>query len=215
MNVVVVANAKGGVGKSTITCNLATAAALEGKKVLIIDADPQQSSMSFRALREDNLISATSLTKATINKDIGGFDNFDMVFVDVGGKNDDTLRSAICAAEKGILLIPLTPSDFDFWGTEDTFKILQQARVYFDIKAYAVLNQVLPNKQIKITEETLKTLKEVAPESNIEILDTMLYSRITYKKSIGVGKGVLEYEPNGKAAKEINNLYSEIKTLFQ
>lgn len=214
MKVVVVANAKGGVGKSTITCNLAAAAALEGKKVLIIDADPQQSSMAFRALREDDKINATSLTKATIHKDIGGFNNFDIVLVDVGGKDTNTLRSAILAAEQGILLIPLTPSDLDFWGTEDTFQILQQARVYADIKAYSVLNQVLPNKQIKITEETLKSLKEIAPDCDITILNSMLYSRIAYKKSIGLGKGVLEYEPHGKAASEIRQLYTEIQQLF-
>jgi chromosome partitioning protein len=214
MKVIVTANAKGGVGKSTITCNLAVAAAKDGKKVLIVDADPQQSSMAFRTLREDNNINATSLTKATIHKDITGFDNFDIVFVDVGGKNSDTLRSAILSANQGILLIPLQPSDLDFWGTEDTFQILNEARAFADIKAYAVLNQVLSNRQIKITDETLKSLNEIAPDSNIKILDSMLYSRIAYKKSIGVGKGVIEYEPKGKAANEILDLYKEIKRLL-
>ena len=39
MNVIVVANQKGGVGKSTISCNLGVASALSGHKTLIIDGN--------------------------------------------------------------------------------------------------------------------------------------------------------------------------------
>lgn len=213
MKVISVANQKGGVGKSTIACNLAVSAIMDGKKTLLIDADPQGSSLSFRAIRAADDLKAVSITQPTIHKDIGDFENFDLVIIDAGGRDNTLFRSAITAAAKGILLIPVLPSQYDIWAAEDTFKILAEARVYVDINAYAVFNQIIHNTTI--SREAKEALEELTTESSINICESVLYSRIDYKKSISQGLGVVEYSPKSKAAEEISSLYTELKQILQ
>jgi len=216
MKTIVVGNQKGGVGKTTICTNLAVAAALDGKRVLLIDADTQASSMAFRAVREQegkDDISAVSIVTPTVHKDVSKFSNFDLVFIDAGGRDNALFRSAVSAAAQGLFLVPVLPSAYDVWATEDTFKILAEARAFVDISAYAIFNQLMP-KTI-MSKEAQEALAEATKESNVTLLQTALVSRQEYKKSASKGQGVIESEPNGKAAQEINALYIEIKKLIR
>ena len=49
--IIAVINQKGGAGKTTIALNLAAALAAEGKRVLLVDADPQQTAQDWAAVR--------------------------------------------------------------------------------------------------------------------------------------------------------------------
>ena len=213
MNVIVVANQKGGVGKSTISCNLGVASALSGHKTLIIDADPQGSSATFRAVRESDDIKVISIVKPTIHKDIQDFSSFELVIVDAGGRDSVVFRSAILAAAGGILVIPILPSQYDIWATEDTFQVLRDARIYQEIPAYALFNQVIQNTTV--TREAVETLQGMTAENEVQLLASCLYQRVDYKKSISEGKGVMEYAAGGKAAQEMRALHEEIEQLLQ
>ena len=213
MKVISVVNQKGGVGKSTIACNLAVNAVNDGKRVLLIDADVQGSSLAFRAIREKNDLKAVSITQPTIHKDIGDFENFDLVVIDAGGRDNLVFRSVIMAAANGILLVPVLPSQYDIWAAEDTFKVLKEARVYADIDAYALFNQTIQNTSV--SQDAREALEELTTENNIRLLNTVLYSRVDYKKSISQGQGVIEFQPKSKASEEMKNLYNEIKNILR
>ncbi len=210
MKAIVVANQKGGVGKSTIACNLAVAFASVGVKVLLIDTDVQGSSVGFRAIREKNDITAIAITKPTIHKDIKEFSNFDIVIIDAGGRDNAVFRSSIMAASYGMLIIPTLPSVYDIWATEDTLKVLQDARAFTDIDAYLLINQVIRANIVKEAEESLR---ELAEQYDVGLLETKLFSRVAFRNSIKEGKGVLEMR-DFKAKEEMSKLFKEIVSLL-
>lgn len=208
MKVITIGNVKGGVGKSTIACNLAVEATKAGKRVLLIDSDTQQSSIDFRATRSEKGLpefQAVSITKNTIHKDVRSFESFDFVFIDAGGRDTAVFRSAVLASD--LFLIPVLPSQYDIWATAGTVETLEEAKLFKDTSAYFIINQVIPNTTI--AREALQALKEF----KLPILHTQIHARVAFKQSISEGKGVTEYETagkNGKASKELMALFQEI-----
>jgi len=209
MKVIVVANQKGGVGKSTLSCNLAACAARDGKKVMIVDADPQGSTMMWRSIREADNVSSVAITTPTIAKDIKNFESFDLVFVDAGGRDNKLLRAAVMAGSYGIVLIPALASAVDIWATEDTFTILSEARALgVDIPAYVVFNQLKPNASL--VGQAKEALAELTQDNDVVLLDSRVGDREDFKKAFLTGQGVIEFAPRAKAATEIENLYREL-----
>jgi chromosome partitioning protein len=203
--IITVGSTKGGVGKSTISCNLAVLAALKGQSVLLVDADTQGSSISFRASRETDDIQAIQITTPTIHKDLSQFAH-DLKIVDAGGRDNKAFRSAIMAAD--LLIIPCLPSSVDFWAASDVIEILDEARSFKDIPAHFVLNQVIPNTKLSV--EIVEAMKDF--EKDAGLLKSVLCSRIVYKNAFAEGKGVVELADK-KAADEVTSLYNEIMDL--
>ena len=133
--VVSVVNTKGGAGKTTIATNIACRAAIDGYRVLLIDADARQcSSLNFSGVRagDTSLVQfpVVGMPTTAIHLEINKYnDLFDLIVIDAGAGDSGIVRSAILAAIYGLLVIPVQPSTFDIWGAEDTLKILNEARI--------------------------------------------------------------------------------------
>ena len=209
MKIIVVANSKGGVGKSTIAANLAVEFARAKKRVLLVDADVQGSSMGFRGEREAEDIKAMAITEPTLDKDLKYFTNFDYIVVDAGGRDTGVFRSAILAAD--LLLIPTLPSQYDIWACSDTIEVLELCRCRKDIEARIVLNRIIPNSRIEAgTMEALQDFQDKAP-----LAETKIVSRVAFGESVNQGLGVSEYDPGGKAAQEMQSLFAEIMDILK
>lgn len=203
--IVTVGNTKGGVGKSTISVNLAVESSRRGNKTLLIDTDPQGSTMAFRGERDSDDINAIALISDKLHKDIQGFrDAFDIIIIDAGGRDNKVFRSAVAACEK--FLVPVLPSQFDVWAAEDSLKVFKEIQPFNDMTGHIVMNMVRPNTIV--SAEAHEALLEYA--SDLPLLSETLHNRVAYKTSISQGLGVSEYEPKGKAATEIQDLYSRI-----
>ena len=117
MPVVVVANPKGGVGKSTLSTQIAGYFAGQNHRVMLGDADRQQSSRLWLSLRPDNAppISSWELGEDQIAKPPKGTTH--LVLDTPAGLHGKRLKEILRRAHK--VVVPLQPSVFDIFATQD------------------------------------------------------------------------------------------------
>ena len=181
------------------------------KSLLLIDADQQGSSIDFRGLRADNdtvpQFPVTQILTPTLHKDLSKF-NFDYILIDVGGRDNKVFRSAVMASD--VIIVPLCPSQYDFWGSQQTFEILQEAKLTKpDLKIFSVLNMVIPGT--KIAKEIESLILDFEKEYGIQFFKSVISSRVAYKYSVSEGLGVTELTSiDSKAAKEMKCYYNEL-----
>jgi chromosome partitioning protein len=211
---IAITSLKGGVGKTTISTNLAVCFAQRGYKVCIVDTDAEQeSSISWSEQRQDNLVSVTviRLGEKTLIREVKLMEkNYDIILLD-GSPQLKELASATIAASD-FVIIPISPSAYDFWALENFLARFEQVRQMKEdkLEAYILLNKFNENQNIgKELNESLKT--EFA---DIHKLKTTIGERVAYKETISLGIGVTEYKDK-KAKEEIEQLVQEIEVIIK
>jgi chromosome partitioning protein len=126
MTVIVVANPKGGVGKSTLSTNLAGYFAANGEWVALADLDKQQSAQGWLALRPDTLprIESWSMNVDAPAKPPKGLEK--AVIDTPAGIHGNRLDLALSLADK--VIVPLQPSLFDILATQEFLGRLQKEK---------------------------------------------------------------------------------------
>jgi chromosome partitioning protein len=116
MPVIVIANPKGGVGKSTIATNLAGCFSSQGHNVMLGDVDVQQSSRAWLALRPASLppIQAWEISDGNVAKPPKGTTH--VVLDTPAGLDGARLDQVMRIADK--VIVPLQPSMFDILATQ-------------------------------------------------------------------------------------------------
>jgi len=126
MPICMVANPKGGVGKSTISTNIAGYFAHLGKKVALGDLDPQQSSKLWLSLRPPaaNPVSNWEYDEESPKESLGKF-NY-AVLDTPAGFDEKRLKKALKIVDK--VIIPIQPSVFDIFATQHFINILLEMK---------------------------------------------------------------------------------------
>ncbi|MGH7240042.1 MAG: ParA family partition ATPase [Candidatus Saccharimonadales bacterium] len=198
-------NQKGGVGKTTLAVHITAALALKGRSVLLVDADPQGSALDWAATRQaDPLFSVVGLPKNNLHKEIPAHAaKYEDVIIDGPPRVNELARAAILASD--MVLIPVQPSPYDVWAAKDIVDLLREAAVF---KENQICRFVINRKIVKtaIGRDVVDALKSY----EIPVLSASIAQRVAFAESAGQGSTVVENDPTGQAADEINELVDEI-----
>ncbi|WP_311950102.1 ParA family partition ATPase [Halomonas piscis] len=204
-----VLNQKGGVGKTTLSVNIAAALARTGKRVLLIDADPQGSALDWAAAREgDPLFAVVGLPKPSIHKELALVgEGYDVVVIDGPPRVTDLARSAIMASD--IVLIPVQPSPYDIWAADEVVKLIQEASVFKEnLKSVFVINRKIANTAIG------RDVREALEAYDLPTLEASIVQRVAFAEAAAVGKAIYEQDRDGVASQEIEAVVNELQERF-
>lgn len=202
--IISVLNQKGGTGKTTLAVNIAREYTKRKFSTLLVDSDSQGSALRWHEESGGDLIDLTCLPVTTLDKDVIKFkDRYQKIIIDGIPRVSPLTVCSIKAAD--IVLIPVQPSPYDIWATEDLVRLVKDRIEITDGKLKAAF---VVSRRIKGT----LIGKEIVDQLNffgLPVFRYGTYQRIEYAKAVQQGRTVCEQETD--AAKEIVNIVNELE----
>lgn len=200
------AQQKGGAGKSTVAAQVAVALAQGGRRVGLIDSDPQGSLAAWWALRA-TVEKAVPLTfQQTAGWRLAArvealAADADVVLIDTPPHIETDAKLAVRLADW--VIMPLQPSPLDLWACQPTLDLAAG-----EGRAAALLLNRVPARA-KLVEETAVA----AARLPAQLLKARLGNRTGFAAAMVRGLGVSEAAPRTLAAEEIAALAAELDQL--
>jgi len=208
---IAVASLKGGVGKSTITLNLAACLHKAGHKVLIVDVDTQGTCLAWAAVAADLEQPGppvVGLVGRGLRRDLERVaDGFDVVVIDAPPRLGPETRAAMLAAD--LVLMPTTPGAADVWALRATLEVLAEAlEVRPELRAVAVLNRTDRTTLAGLTHRAVTEL-------GVTVLPVSLGQRVAFGEATLAGQGVVDFAPHSQAAREVEQFVTAVLAAVQ
>ena len=203
--VITIAQQKGGAGKTTLAAQLAVVWARQGRRLALLDIDPQASLAAWVELRRGRLGDAgLGFAFAALSGWRAGdwverhARETDFVIVDSPPHAEMEARVALRAAT--LVAVPLQPSPLDLWSTATTLRLAREEKR----PIVAILNRVPARSSLVDT-----TVAELA-RKGVAVAATRLGGRVAFAQAMALGRGVVASAPSSLAAAEIVALADEI-----
>jgi chromosome partitioning protein len=205
MPIIAVVGNKGGAGKTTLSVNLAAGISRE-HSVVMIDADPQGSSLQWRAIAGDNVNFPVYAQTFSLREQARQYaKKHEYVLIDCPPSVHAPQTLAVLEFAD-LALVPVQPSPVDLWATVHIEKAINEAReVNPSLKALLVINQLEARTTLS------KLVREVLSEIALPVADTAIRRRAIYRNSALEGKSVFDIGKRGAdAAAELDSLIREV-----
>lgn len=205
--VISVVTLKGGVGKTTISINLGTCLQRTGSRVLLVDADISQPTLSTWAANAaesgNDVPPVVALAGKRLRTDLEQVaKGFDVAIVDSAPQRGPEARAAMISAD--LVLIPVTPGAPESWALATTLEVLEEARgLRPEIQSRILFNR---GDRTGLSQTALHALES----SGVLVLDASLKNRVAIGEATAAGQGVVTYAPNSEAATEVRRMTKEI-----
>jgi chromosome partitioning protein len=205
MAVVVIAGRKGGIGKSTITGNLAAEFAALGQRVAALDADPQHSLAAWAQQGEGMLSQCVEKVPRGRAEELRGKVRTaqkaaDIVLVDTPPGMQDVAYQAMLLAD--LVLLPCGPSPLDLFPLKEALGLALKARAERRSKKPRI--RFVPSKVLKNTNLG-RGLTSSLEEMGKKVLPG-IGQRIVVAEAVTSGLTVREYAPGSTAQEEFEQL---------
>jgi chromosome partitioning protein len=200
MKTLAILSQKGGTGKTTLALHLAVASERAGKTCAVIDLDPQASSSGWKDLRAQESPAVVSAQAARLMQVLATAEEHgaDLVVIDTAPHAEGAALAAARAAD--LILIPCRPAVLDLKAIGTTIDLVRIA----GNPAAVVLNAVPPRGSLA------REAGEVVHTYGVALCPVSLGHRAAFVHALTGGATAEEYEPRGKAAQEVTQLYKWI-----
>jgi chromosome partitioning protein len=203
MHILMLAKEKGGAGASTLCRELGVLAAAEGQRVVFIDLDPQASLSKWWNRRTAGAIEPPNPALASPTPDqlfltlerLRYGDAADLVIIDVPPSVHSFLLGVMRAAD--FILVPSRPTSDDFDALPAVVEMIEQSGKRY---AFAV-TQAPTGRRIRSVEEAIPILARQGRVAGV------LRFRTAFPTAAAAGQTATEFEPDGKAAAEVRELW--------
>jgi len=207
--IIAIAGQKGGSGKSTLAVHLAAEWARAGSRVLLVDADPQGTALTWSEVAAElghptpDTISVGENLRLTVPSLARGYD---VTVIDVPGRMQSKRQvGALMVADVAVL--PCGPSTPDVWALAETLDLVDEVRrLRPALKATIVLNRLGRTTESRVVSDALRALP-------VPLAATRLRQRVAFSEALAAGLGVTVDRPRSAAAREVRALARELEGL--